>query len=369
MSSQLLNYSLGIDASSKEFDISLGQLDVEQKYSTINSRKFTNTPGGFKKLLVWLEKNHKDKSISLRITLEATGVYHERLTYFLHEAGYDVSVVVPSKSKHYLRSLGYKSKTDKIDAKGLSCMGAQQQLKKWHPPSEQMRRLKRATRLREQLQGQITQVSNQLHANKSAAGDNIEFMELQQAHRDFMKQQVKELDKRIEAILAEDEAVVRKVKGIADSLKGVGILTVATLIAETNGFEHITSQSQLTSYSGYDIIENQSGSKQGKTKMSKQGNSHIRRAMHMPALNVVRYETGKFPALYKRVHQRTTIKMKGYVAVQRKLLCLIYTLWKNDTVFEENYGDEQVQDNQQGETANLNIGQCRAEAPLSGVAA
>jgi len=204
MSSQLLNYSLGIDSSSKEFEISLGQLDVEQKYSTINSRKFTNTPGGFKKLLVWLEKNHKDKSVPLRITLEATGIYHERLTYFLHEAGYDVSVVVPSKSKHYLRSLGYKSKTDKIDAKGLSCMGAQQQLKKWQPPSEQMRRLKRTTRLRETLQKTITMVSNQLHANKCAAGDNNEVMEYQQEHLKFMKQQVKELDKRIESILAVD---------------------------------------------------------------------------------------------------------------------------------------------------------------------
>lgn len=362
MSHQLLNYSLGGDCSSKEFEAALGQLNVAQEFSILNKRKFDNTPGGFKKLEAWLDKNRKDKSVPLRITLEATGVYHERLTYFLHEAGYDVSVVVPSKSKHYLRSLGYKSKTDKIDAKGLSCMGAQQQLEKWYPPSEQMRRLKRSTRLREQLQCQITQVSNQLHANKSAAGDNQEFMEFQKNHIKFMREQVKELDRRIEQILAEDETIARKVEGIADSLKGVGTLTIATLAAETNGFEQFYSQAQLTSYSGYDVVQNQSGNKHGKTKISKQGNSHIRRALHMASLNVVQYDVGKFPALYERVYQRTNIKMKGYVAVQRKLLCLIYTLWKNNTVFKENYAN----DDNQGNQASPNIGQCRAGAPLSG---
>jgi len=35
--------------------------------------------------------------------------------------------------------------------------------------------------------------------------------------------------------------------------------------------------------------------------------------------------------------------MKGYVAVQRKLLCLIYTLWKTDEAFDPNYQDNQLQ--------------------------
>jgi hypothetical protein len=29
--------------------------------------------------------------------------------------------------------------------------------------------------------------------------------------------------------------------------------------------------------------------------------------------------------------------MKGYVAVQRKLLCLVYTLWKTDTTFDDKF--------------------------------
>ena len=41
-----------------------------------------------------------------------------------------------------------------------------------------------------------------------------------------------------------------------------------------------------------------------------------------------------FVGLYERVFERTKIKMKGYVAVQRKLLTLIYALWKKDEKYE-----------------------------------
>jgi hypothetical protein len=40
---------------------------------------------------------------------------------------------------------------------------------------------------------------------------------------------------------------------------------------------------------------------------------------------------------YARLVSRSGIKMKGVVAVQRKLLELIYTLYKNKTVFQPDY--------------------------------
>jgi hypothetical protein len=85
------------------------------------------------------------------------------------------------------------------------------------------------------------------------------------------------------------------------------------------------------------VVENQSGDHVGKTKISKKGNSHIRRILHMPALNVVTYEVKPFADLYQRVFSRTGIKMKGYVAVQKKLLTMMYTLWKRNELFEPDY--------------------------------
>ncbi len=49
-------------------------------------------------------------------------------------------------------------------------------------------------------------------------------------------------------------------------IKGVGTLTVATVVAEANGFDLIKNIPQLISYAGYDVVEDQSGKRIGKTK-------------------------------------------------------------------------------------------------------
>ncbi|SFP69679.1 transposase [Parafilimonas terrae] len=109
------------------------------------------------------------------------------------------------------------------------------------------------------------------------------------------------------------------------------------MLAETNGFLLFKNASQLVSYCGYDVVENQSGKHVGKTKISKKGNGHIRRVLHMPAFNVVRYQVQPFIQLYERTLQKHNIKMKSYVAVQKKILVIIYSLWKNNQVFNEQH--------------------------------
>ena len=131
-----------------------------------------------------------------------------------------------------------------------------------------------------------------------------------------------------------NEEVNRKVGHIC-KIKGVSVLSAATVAAETNGFELFENEAQLTSYAGYDVVENQSGNHTGKTKISKKGNSRIRRILHMPALNVVRYKETPFQRLQERIFERTGIKMKGYVAVQKKLLIVMMSLWRNDTPYDK----------------------------------
>lgn len=155
------------------------------------------------------------------------------------------------------------------------------------------------------------------------------------------------MDKQIEAMedgigkhLHSNSEVLEKVNHIK-SIKGVGIITIATILAETNGFALFKSLSQLVSYAGYDIEENQSGNRNGKTRISKKGNSRIRRVLHMPAFNVIRYETGAFKPFFERILAKHNQKMKAYVAVQRKLLILIYTLWKKNEVYQPDLLNQQ----------------------------
>jgi transposase len=78
--------------------------------------------------------------------------------------------------------------------------------------------------------------------------------------------------------------------------------------------------------SGYDVIIDQSGTRIGKQKISKQGSPHIRAAMFMPASTVVRMKPELLISYYNRLLLRHGIKMKAHVALQKKLLTYMCTL-------------------------------------------
>ena len=67
----------------------------------------------------------------------------------------------------------------------------------------------------------------------------------------------------------------------------------------------------------------------------------------MPAFSVVAHDQGPLKALYERIYERSGLKMKAYVAVQKKLLCLMYTLWKNDTHYDKDYFKKATSSNQE----------------------
>jgi transposase len=234
-----------------------------------------------------------------------------------------------------MQSLGLKSKNDKIDAQGLSRMAAEQRLEQWVAPAESVMLLRGITRQRESLQEARTQFNNQLLAYKCGEYINPTIVKQLEATIKMLDQQIKETEVLIKKEVDQDEELKTKISKII-KVKGLGLITVATVLAETNCFKMFNNHRQLVSYSGYDVIENQSGKHTGKTKISKKGNSHIRRILHMPAFSVVTNNEPVFRSLYERVFARTKMKMKAYVAVQRKLLVLIYTLWKNETDYDPN---------------------------------
>jgi transposase len=330
----MIKYSLGIDISMKEFYACLSVMDVSQNIKIKASRKFMNSVAGFKELLAWLEKHHKQKEIPLQIVMEATGVYYEQCAMYLFKQGFTVAVVLPNKAKKYFQATGLKSKNDKIDARGLAQMGAEKKLESWQPMDEYYYQLRSLTRHYESLQNLKTNLKNQLHADNAGIYSNKEVSKQLNKLIDTISKQIEAMEQSIEEHITSDETVNEKVSGII-KMKGIGIITVATLLAETNGFLLFKNIPQLVSYSGYDVVEDQSGKHVGKTKISKKGNAHIRRILHMGAFNVVRYKVAPFVQLYERTLQRHNIKMKSYVAVQKKILIVTYSLWKNNQAFTE----------------------------------
>jgi transposase len=330
---RMIKYSLGIDISSMENHACISSIDLNQTVKVIATSKFANSAAGFKALISWIEKYWKEKNIPFVVIMEATGVYYEECALHLFKAGYHVSVVLPNKAKKYLQSTGIKSKNDKIDSKGLSRMAAEQCLEKWQPLSPFFFNLRSLTRHLQSLQEMKTSISNQLHASRLSMYQNKDVLK---QHKELIRKvdkQIADMEQAIEDHINSDKEIAEKARKMV-TIKGVGLLTVAVILAETNGFALFENGKQLVSFAGYDVIENQSGKHVGKTRISKRGNHRIRRILFMPAFNVVRYNVDRFIQLYERTYEKHHIKMKSYVAVQKKLLVALYTLWNKNEEFK-----------------------------------
>ena len=307
------------------------------KVTVIAQRKFDNNAQGHIDLRNWIEKKAKQKEIILRVCMEATGVYHEHVALYLHKSGLQVSIVLANKSKQYMKALGLKSKNDKIDARGLAQMGAEQNLALWQPPAKEYYELRALCRHKERLENMMTDIRNQLESVTHSAFPNEQIINSLEELMKGLKKEAKSIRKQIEAMVNDTETDIGQKAELVMSIPGVGPLIAATVLSETSGFALFNNQRQLVSYSGYDVIENQSGGRKGKRKISKKGNSHIRRLMHIGAWQMVMQDVTHLKKLYERVFERTGVKMKAYVAVQRKLLCLIFALVKKGEKFDPNY--------------------------------
>lgn len=329
-------YCIGIDIDKSTYKVCLTYRGLDLTKKVIGSKRFSNTKDGFTELLLWLKKLKKEEAITESYVLEATGVYHEQLAHFLHNEKKIVHIVLPLRSKRYLQSLGLRSKTDKIDAKGLSLMGCEQNLEIWQPSNPDLLKLRSITRQIEALKSHKTSFSNQLEgANHTVIIDASVLKSLKKMITEIDKQ-ILNLEKKVKEIVENNNELKRKFD-LFSTLKGIGLMSFAVIVSETNGFALFKNQRQLVCYAGYDIMENQSGKKVGKTRISKKGNTHIRRILHMAALSSVKNDVPVLKNLQNRVYERTGIKMKGYVAVQRKLLVLMYTLWNKNEKYDPHF--------------------------------
>ena len=326
---------VGIDISKDKFTACLYMYDrASDTGCWTKSIDFDNTKSGFNQMVRWSRKEAV-KSHPMTYLMEPTGVYYEHLAYHLHKIGQTVYVVLPNKARKFCESEGIRTKTDAMDARCLALMGcASRKLKPWYPPAPIYRELRQMTRFHADLCEVRTSVANRMEALDHMEGT------AKSVHRNCGKL-IEEIDtlmeKNSKAIMkkvAEDKELQAKVKRIATA-KGLGVTTIVCVIAETEGFHLIENRKQLTSYAGLDVKARQSGKDDPKHRISKEGNAHIRAALYMPALVAVRYNR-QIKAAYGRICQKHPDGKKiGVAAAMRRLLLLIYTLWKNGEEYDE----------------------------------
>jgi transposase len=329
---QVIKQCVGIDCSKDELVCCLAVKYLDSSVQNLNQQSFKNDLFGFKRLINWAKKK-ADKDSSLTYVVEATGVYHEKFAHFLVDAGLSISVVLPAKISHYRKSMNLKTDNDKTAAIGIAEFGLSRKLDEWQKPDSIFRSYRQLLRERAQLQSMLVEVKSMQHAHQHSVIYNERTTKRYKKQIDFYQDQIKEIEQEISDSINKQPELKSKLENIC-SINGVGTLTALTIISETDGFNLIRNKRQLVSYAGLDVVEKSSGtSVRGKSRISKRGNKWIRRALYFPALTAVKHSPG-FKSDYARIVKNTAVKMKGVVAIERKLLVLIYTLWKTNEKYD-----------------------------------
>jgi len=326
---------VGIDISKDKFHVCVKVKTADGNVKIMGTHSFSNDGKGFIELASWVFKRTKE-GYTVNYIMEATGSYYEDLAYYLYEKGNRVSVVLANKIKYFAKSLNLKTKTDKVDSALIAEIGIERELFAWVPMSAQYKEVRDLCREMLSLKKEKTRAMCQLHAMNYSHEKTTSVVKIKNTQIEFYEKSILLIESEINRIVDADADLKQRVEKIK-KVKGLGLITIIVVLCETNGFLLFNNIRQVVSYAGLDIEMKESGNFKGKTKISKKGNARIRQCLFMPALSATMCNE-KIKELYERINERNPqTKRKGVVAGMRKLLILIFILWKKNEEYDSNH--------------------------------
>lgn len=380
---------IGIDVSSDKFNVCILYPDSSKSIDL----SFRQSRKGFEKFHSKLLNIHED----VLIAMESTGVYHMSLYEFLSLKGFEVLLLHPYTLKHFLKAYSH-SKTDSIDARSIALVLSQlsNSIHLSNVPSDQLNALRELVRFRNSIVQQRSNLyrrlhnflrldmpeilkffdvnSKVLHALLSRFPTRLDIISNQQDVVQFLSSfknwneskaqslisalkdsiglrdtfgshsliissiitQVKSLSEQLERI---EDKISELLSQFPDnpisSIKGIGPVTLAQIIAEVGDISRFSSSKAFVAYSGLDPVIHQSGKSFHSGGISKKGNSALRYTFYNLAVRIVRYP-GKYRDKYLSLLERGKPKKVALIAIARKLAVLVYTLWTRGENFDPN---------------------------------
>jgi transposase len=310
---------LGIDISKAKFDVAL--LKGEHK---IKSKVFTNNPVGFAELQAWLNSQAGN---NLHACMEATSIYGNALARFLVAAGHKVSIVNPSRPKAFGRSELSRTKTDRADAKVIARFCAALHPAAWIPPAIEIEQLQALVHRLDCLSAMQQQEQNRLETVDAILVGAIS------THIDFLKAQISDTKQLIRNHF-DHHPHLKEQRDLLTSIPGIAETTATAILAEIRDVSTFDSAAQLAAFAGLTPQEFSSGSSvRGKPRLSKIGNSRLRKALYMPAIVARRYNP-PILAFCDRLLAKGKSKMAVIGAAMHKLLRQVFGVLKSRKPFD-----------------------------------
>lgn len=242
---------------------------------------FENGPEGFAKLVKWLEKR---TGRAVHACMEATGSYSEALAMYLSAKVWRVSVANPRKIKHYAIGCGAPTKTDSYDAAVIADYCRTQQPREWKPPAPERLALRAQVRRREDLVQMLASERNRA-ADPGMTGRTLDSVN---EHIAYLEQAIKELEAEIGEMIASDPEM-SEMRKLLLTISGVGDATAAIWLAEVGDCSEFQNAREVAAFLGLTPRHFDSGtSVHRRPRLSKAGNSLVRKALYFPALSAMR---------------------------------------------------------------------------------
>ncbi|WP_018862131.1 MULTISPECIES: IS110 family transposase [unclassified Thioalkalivibrio] len=318
---------IGIDVSKNKLDC-MWVRDLEA--GKVKPKVFPNRQDQYPELLRWLQRNTGEAPETLQVYLEATGIYHEPLAYWLHEQGVRVYVLNPAQVRFHAQGMGVRNKTDRKDSMMLARYGIERAPRRWQPEPPEVRELKRLLSRLEALEQDIRREENRL--------EKAQFSEdtLAQASIDNVLQALREEYRRLQQQIddhfdAHDH--LKRDRALLESIPGIGRVLSASMAATLRS-RAFTSARQAAAFHGLVPVLQESGtSVQRPPRLAKAGSGRLRKTLYMAAVVASRHNPD-VRHQYHRLLRRGKAKMAAIGAAMRKLLHIAFGVLKSQTPYQ-----------------------------------
>lgn len=270
----------------------------------------------------------------VRVVFEAVGNARWMFRLLGQRPNVEPVVVTPHKVKIIAETV---AKTDKIDAEKLAWLSSVNMLPKAWMPDERLEALRELVRHRSRLVRVRTRAKNEVNGVLVRCGvqrpyDNIfgtlgrrwlAALELPP----MMRLQVDNWLEQIDAVNAKEAALTARLgrmlrqdpqwsaeASLLSSMPGLGVISIATILAELGDYRRFLSRSQVAAYVGLVPTSKRSARTARYGKLSKRGSPELRRVLTQVALGVAR-RVPRYGWQYERIkHEKCANIAKSAIA-------------------------------------------------------
>ena len=298
-------------------DVSKDQLDVAEPGERQMMQE-DNTQKGIKELVAKMQELQPEL-----IVVEATGGYQRAVVEALFWAGLPVAVVNPARVRQFARASGLLAKTDRLDAFVLAEFGKKMRPRLYESKTEAGKQLSALLVRRRQLEEMLKAEQSRLRTTPASLKSSVQKISA------CLKEEKKSLEKQIRDVLAEQTAWQEQTE-ILDSAPGVGMVTMATLLAELPELGKM-DRKKIAALVGVAPMNYDSGKKRGYRK-TKGGRGDVRSVLYMATLVATKHNP-VIRAQYQHLLKRGKENKVALTACMRKFLTILNAMIRDKKPF------------------------------------